>query len=53
MDKHDRAKFMWDTRQKIHGHWPDDGPLDKQPQMIQDWVTDEADAVLKFVFGIE
>lgn len=50
--KDDLARFMWMTRQRIHGNWPDDGPLDMQPEMVRDWVTQEADAVLRFIFNM-
>lgn len=43
------ARFMWATRQRIHGNWPEDGPLSEQPEMVRDWVMQEAEAVLEFI----
>src|SRR5690348_8728635 len=53
VNKTDLAKFIWKARQEIHGRYPDDGLLEKQPPEIQDWVTREAEEILRFIFGVE
>lgn len=48
MDKQTLAEFMWKTRSDIHGNYPD-SDLRLQCQMIQDWVDEEAEAILAFL----
>jgi hypothetical protein len=40
------ARAMWVARQEVHGHHPDDGPWETQPDSWRDWVRHEARAAI-------